>query len=100
VHAANVCLHFFNFSDIESPLPSLEERTKSLGRRRATTIIKQQEEELELSTMIVQEGSPILHVVIKQEADPFFSNSQLLLLSIRDVTVTIISAPWLQKSRT
>jgi len=82
-------LHFFNLLDIESPLPSLEDRTKSLGRRRATTIIKQQEEELELSTMIVQEGNPLLHVVIKQEADTFFSNSQQLPLSI--VIVTKIS---------
>ena len=60
-----VSLHLLKLLDIELPLPSLEERTKSLGRRRATTIIKQEEEELEPSTMIVQEGSPLPHEVIK-----------------------------------
>jgi len=54
-------------SEIEYPLPSLEERTKSLGRRRATTIFKQEEEELEPSTMIVQEGSLLLRAVSEKK---------------------------------
>lgn len=41
----------------ESDMLNFDMRTRSLARRRATTIIKQEEEEVDCNTRIVQEGN-------------------------------------------
>lgn len=51
-------LHVLKFVEwlVESDAMSFEMRTRSLARRRATTVIKQEEEEVDCNTRIVQEG--------------------------------------------
>ena len=50
----------------DSDTLSFDVRTRSLARRRATTVIKQEEEEVDCNTRIVQEGEYKLHHVVYQ----------------------------------
>lgn len=41
----------------ESDIPSFDVRTRSLSRHRARTVVRQEEEEVDCNTRIVQEGN-------------------------------------------